>query len=258
MTQNSLNTTLSGQTGTGNTVGSDSPSLTGQVDCGSANTFKINSAASPVFSNTGEISLDTGITDYNTQLSYYDGTNNAIAPAVLTSDLDSTDRNVVVYDALNNKFDLQNVTPPTPAGLIQYVTSVSNVDDTTTSTVFVDTSLSVTITPTSATNAIIVVAHGAAFCQRNSGTIDQRSGRFRVIRSGGPSDLGYYEFGRILQVNSLLALPSYAPIGILTREVPGVTTPITYILQFSSFLNSGVITSLNGGYSFMIAMEITP
>jgi len=63
--------------------------------------------AAPTTNATGEIALDTTITDHQPLLQYYDGGENMTAIAIDTAQLPALDNEIVKYDAVADKFVLE-------------------------------------------------------------------------------------------------------------------------------------------------------
>lgn len=80
---------------------------TGVYDFGGADSFEIPNAAAPTTDATGEIALDTTITDHQPFLQYYDGGENMSVIAIDTAELPALDNEIVKYDAATDKFVLE-------------------------------------------------------------------------------------------------------------------------------------------------------
>jgi len=82
-------------------------STTGAYDFGSVTSLEIPNAAAPTTDVTGEIALDTTITDHQPLIQYFDGGENMTVIAIDTAQLPATDNEIVKYDAATDKFVLE-------------------------------------------------------------------------------------------------------------------------------------------------------
>lgn len=69
--------------------------------------FDMPSGAAPTTNATGEIALDTTITDHQPLLQYFDGGENMSIIAIDTAELPATDNEIIKYDAATDKFVLE-------------------------------------------------------------------------------------------------------------------------------------------------------
>lgn len=109
-----------------------------------------------------------------------------------------------------------------PAGsVLQVVQSTSTPFDTTTSTSFVDTSLSGTITPTSASSTILVCITSNIGASTNSGStvIAINRGATKIVETGGV----YSGTGGI-----------YVPFAHNFEDSPSTTSAVTYTVRFKT------------------------
>jgi len=86
---------------------SDKLNLSQQIDAGGATSFELPNSAAPTTNATGEVALDTTITDHQPFLQYYDGGENMTVIAIDTAELPATDNEIVKYDAATDKFVLE-------------------------------------------------------------------------------------------------------------------------------------------------------
>lgn len=70
--------------------------------------MQIPNDATPTTDATGELALDTTITDHQPLLQYYDGGENMTVIAIDTSELPALDNEIVKYDAATDKFVLES------------------------------------------------------------------------------------------------------------------------------------------------------
>lgn len=80
---------------------------TGAHDFGGATSVEVPNSAAPTTDATGEIALDTTITDHQPLLQYYDGSKNMSVIAIDTAELPALDNEIVKYDAATDKFVLE-------------------------------------------------------------------------------------------------------------------------------------------------------
>lgn len=79
---------------------------TGDQNFGGA-VFEITNSATPTTDATGEIALDTTITDHQPLLQYFDGGENMTVIAIDTAQLPALDNELIKYDAATDKFVLE-------------------------------------------------------------------------------------------------------------------------------------------------------
>ena len=126
-------------------------------------------------------------------------------------------------------------------GVLQVVNATAGASQSTTSSTFVDTTLSASITPTSSTSKILVICQPNIRVYNNSGS-DAR-GDFRILR--GSTEVSkfrarcydYGGSGAILDIGSSL-------VGL---DSPATTSSTTYKMQYAK--HQGVAVELNGGGS---------
>ena len=232
---NALNNSLSGQTGTGSFSGDTSPVLTGNIDFGSATTLKIPNSAAPTISASGDTAVDTTITDFNGLIKYHDGVETCVAVGIPVADLSTTNGDIVTYNSAGSKFTMSTPSAGGSGKIVNYSIVTSSVDDSTSSTSYVDTSLTGSITPTNASNLIFIRAFGYATCYFSSGTAEaNRDGDYLIRRTTGSAlDLSYARVGRDSEQTSSSLMTSYMPILICAQETAGSTTIHTYRLRHS-------------------------
>ncbi len=81
--------------------------FTGVHDFGGATSTELVNSATPTTDATGEIALDTTITDHQPLWQYYDGAENMTVIAIDTAQLPAVDNEIVKYDADTDKFVLE-------------------------------------------------------------------------------------------------------------------------------------------------------
>ena len=130
----------------------------------------------------------------------------------------------------------------TPAGggkVLQVVQAISTTDADTTSTSFVDTTLSVTITPTSATSKIFLLATFTHQARLSTG-ITQTYGGLQMVRGATvlqTNGIGYYQSGTSAnidtrQTTTMQYLDSPATTSSTTYKIQYKTNDSTYTTHF--------------------------
>ena len=76
-------------------------------DMGSSTSFELPQGAAPTTNATGEVALDTTITDHQPLWQYYDGGENMTLIAIDTTQLPAQDNEAIIYDAASDKFVLE-------------------------------------------------------------------------------------------------------------------------------------------------------
>lgn len=138
---------------------------TQSINLSNAEDLKIPNGASFAAAAAGEIGVDTTITDHTGLIKYHDGVEELSSIAVPTADLTTTDGHIVAYNATNNQFEM--VAPAGGGGIVvQQVTSLTTTSSSGTGTIAWDNSIpqntegdelmTLAITPTSATNRLII------------------------------------------------------------------------------------------------------
>ena len=139
-----------------------------------------------------------------------------------------------------------------PAGSVIQVVQVSTATSQgTNSTSYVDaTGLSVNITPSSASNKILVMAHieaGIGVTGTNT------HGRYRVFRDSAITvvfqSLRSYDYGASgVYITGALAMTAL--------DSPNTTSPVNYKVQFYKVVGDYMYVSAEGGWSTLTVMEI--
>ncbi len=228
---NVFGSNLAGATGTGSIVGSDSPTLTGTIDCSGAITFEIPNSAAPTTSSAGQIAIDTTITSMTPLPQFNDGSNTLYAFSIPAADLSTTDGRILTYNSASSKFTLS--TPLTQnTKIIKAAYATSSATDTTASTTFVDTSLTISYTPAGGSNTLWIIAGGSGSIQRTSGSPASRLFAFQINRSTGtPASIASTVGSRILNSPGSNAVPQYECVNVSGTEISGDTSTHTYTLQ---------------------------
>jgi hypothetical protein len=135
--------------------------------------------------------------------------------------------------------------------VVQIVYASTGSEKVSSSSSYVDTNLTATITPTSASNKILVmVTHGSNQKETNNTALQMRLFRdatqiVQMTASGGK--------------NAASDRQEFGSIAINVLDEPATTSATTYKTQFASQGNNAqVIVQLDGTLSTIILMEVTP
>lgn len=222
-TNDALNNSLSGQTGTGQYVGDTSPTLV---------TPNIGVATGTSL-NLGSSTNITGMIDDDTF-------------ATASANLAASSESIKAYvDSLASQ-------------VVQYTISTSTADDTTTSTGFVATSLSGSITPTSASNLILVIANANLAVETTGTSTTIRTATTQIYRSTGtPAGLQIGSFGRDLVSGSSVAARSISQMTLIGSETAPSTASHTYQLRYSNVSGQNTLTLLGSVFkALMLILEL--
>jgi hypothetical protein len=137
----------------------------------------------------------------------------------------------------------------------QVITAETSTTTTTTSTSFVDaTNLSVTITPTSSTSKILILA--SVLFQSWTGTSgDTAGGSYRVLRGSSTSIIDG-SFFWIQTSGSYVGEITNTPVGISYVDSPATTSATTYKIQFNKSASAQNVYAVPSGVSTITALEI--
>jgi hypothetical protein len=186
--------------------------------------------------------------DFDVALQGVDTTTKALNPATTLGDLQyrSATANTNTRLAIGSTGNVLTVaggvpTWAAPAGggkLLQVIQGTKSTASQTTSTSFVDTGLSVSITPTSATSKILV----QCFVPQMEYNTNINSGSLQIIRGASTVVIDARE-----TFNMGAASYTYArsiPVTLIKLDEPATTSALTYKLQFRSE-NASLQTSVN-------------
>jgi hypothetical protein len=249
---------LSGATGTGSFAGSDSPTLTGTIDCSGAATLEIPNSAAPTTSAAGQIAIDTTITSMTPLPQFNDGSNTLYAFSIPSADLSTTDGKILTYNSASSKFTL---TAPLTQNtkILKAAYATSSATDTTTSSSLVNTSLTINYTPVGGSNTLWVIAGGFAKNERTAASPATRIFKFNITRSTGtPATLVTANCGRIVNnTPGTNAVPQYECVNLSATEISNDTSTHTYTLQFATN-NTSTTTTFDGSTvpAFIMVFEL--
>jgi hypothetical protein len=150
-------------------------------------------------------------------------------------------------------------TSPKAGNVIQVVSATYSTSSTTTSTSFVDTGLSASITPTSSSSKILVLVSMFANSNVTSGNARDTGGSFRVVRTstaiwGSNSQPNFYIDG---STGATLSFNVHNLWNVNYLDSPATTSSTTYKIQYSAL--SGRTIGINPGStadSVLTLMEI--
>ena len=135
-------------------------------------------------------------------------------------------------------------------GIIQVKYANSTTVQTIATTTYTDTGLAVTITPTRADSAVLLMI------SLNSNGGGTNSLKLRLIRTVGGSDTTVFEVGEAL-VDYGTSNIHVQGIGTNYVDTPSTTSAVTYKVQFAGTNGSGNLSVNNNGRSDIVAMEIS-
>jgi hypothetical protein len=139
---------------------------------------------------------------------------------------------------------------PIPSGILQVVASTTTTNVTNSTNVLADTTLTATITPTSATSQILVcVTHSISKSAGNAGN----GVVLNVLR--GATDIGQLVGAHLLTSTTLLQIGTVA--GNLL-DSPATTSATTYKTQFKNLINAASVSvNNNSSTGTMILLEVS-
>ncbi len=225
-TNDGINNPLAGNEGTGKYVGDQSPSLT-TPDIGAATATSLDIGSTVVVDST----LDDD--------SFATATNTSIA----------TSESIKAY-----------VDAQVAAGgqVVQYVVATDTTDDTSTSQTLANSSLTASITPTSATNRIVVISNAYVTFTTGSAATNYSVTTDLYRTTGTPATIqGSFGNGIVFGSNVTGANTLHVNTMIGT-EIAGDTNLHTYYLRFARLASSGTATchGASGKTKIMIILEL--
>jgi hypothetical protein len=135
------------------------------------------------------------------------------------------------------------------SSIIQMVSATTTTQLLTTSATYVDTGLSVTITPTKTTSTIVLVISQEAYVE---GAGDGNA-NLQIIR--GASTL-VHEYARALGCNAPTSIS--ANISMISVDAPATTSAVTYKTQIRKASGSGQVgAQVSSGRSYVLAFELS-
>ncbi|MBU3613187.1 hypothetical protein [Polynucleobacter sp. MG-27-Goln-C1] len=143
-----------------------------------------------------------------------------------------------------------------PSGsVIQVVNSTSTSEVWTSSSSFVDTGLSASITPTNTANKILVIVSQALFPQSNVGGRDEAECRIALLRGATNISEQGCQIGIIGFGNQKRADTSQS---ITLLDSPNTTSPVTYKTQMRGTGYENVYAQRSSFRSSITLIEVTP
>ena len=144
--------------------------------------------------------------------------------------------------------------------IVQYVLATSSNDDTTTSASMQASSLSGTITPTSASNRIVAIVFAPTSAVRAAGSPTDIFMDVRIRNTTNSTTLGTARSGGVLIAASSAAAQFYGGTMVMGYETAPSTSATTYQLQFMSGTATNVTASIQGssrGPAMMMLLELS-
>jgi hypothetical protein len=144
--------------------------------------------------------------------------------------------------------------------VVQYVLATSSNDDTTTSASMQASSLSGTITPTSASNRIVAIAFAPTSASRAAGSPSDIFMDLRIRNTTNSTTVGQARAGGSLIAASSVVAPFYGGTMIMGYETAPSTNATTYQLQFSSGTATNVTAAIQGstrGPAMLMLLELS-
>ena len=142
--------------------------------------------------------------------------------------------------------------------VVQIVTATTTTSTTNLTATYADTTLTATITPTSASNKVLVFVNQNGCSKRSdSGGNTNTWLLLRLLRAGTEITLGEQMGG---YNNSSSAIDSFGTCAITYLDAPATTSATIYKTQFAGPASSsgGMVVQANSSVSFITLMEVTP
>lgn len=162
--------------------------------------------------------------------------------SVYRTDLGYTERYYGLYNASTNPAGR------TPAGwykeagqIVQVVYGISSTGITNSTQTFIDTTLTATITPTSATSRILVLVSQAGLSKSDGSAVNGLW--LMLVKNNVPTQI----FGYAIGLNFLVQNTYLGEAGTVFSEIAGTTSPITYKTQFRNEAASASVGLQGGG-----------
>jgi hypothetical protein len=144
--------------------------------------------------------------------------------------------------------------------VVQYVLATSSNNDTTTSSSMQASSLSASITPTSASNRILAIVFAPTSAVRAASTPTDIFMDMRIRNTTDSTTLATSRTGRVLSTGSSSSLYSYSSSFLMGYETAPSTSATTYQLQFASGAATNVTAAIEGssrGPAMMMLLELS-
>ena len=145
-------------------------------------------------------------------------------------------------------FDGTNYTPKVAGKILQVVNALINIEANTTSSIYTSTGITASITPSSITSKIIIIANIAGVYKIGTNTFCN----FRLMRNvGGTAQLAY----GVNYTNNVAEIYSTVPISF--TDSPASISQQTYTVEFNNQNSVGTITTQHNATSSIILMEVS-
>lgn len=164
-----------------------------------------------------------------------------------------------VHDTLDHT-GLTGVGGAAGAGsILQIVTALSTANDTTTSTTYQASSLSLAITPQQSNSKLLIEVSGEFNAYRAAGTILERYGWVRIYNTTNSVQVHEEVRGRNLIATNAAVATGFLPIGLRGIYTVNSTAARTFRLEFKSGLATNTEVAIRGDRgagAMMTIMEI--
>ena len=164
---------------------------------------------------------------------------------------DANSNQVATYD---NIYGILQQPSGLPGSVAQVVTATFNSRSTTTSSTYVNTVLTASITPTASTSKIIITASASCYIYNYDNEQD-----LRINRNGTTEVVGSYRFNKVYLPTEGAAQENWNPISITVSDSPASTSPVTYTVQQRCTNGTSALVgfgSNDAGSSSIVLMEI--
>jgi hypothetical protein len=147
------------------------------------------------------------------------------------------------------------------AGMVrQVVESNTTTGASVTGTTWTDTGQSVTITPTSASSKVLILAHLPLFLSRDTGTINSAAGGSRLVR-GSTAIVQYAVYQHLVSITGLSGVTEFlhgVVVPFMFLDSPATTSATTYKTQMRGDIADDFVASMTFGDSraSIVALEI--
>ncbi len=141
--------------------------------------------------------------------------------------------------------------------IVQVVTAVSTTKDDTTSATFVDSSLSLAITPTFSTSILIIEVSGLCTARRVAGTILERMSIVAIRNVTDAVIVTQSNRGQFLVATNAAEGAQYCAIALRGRYTVNSLTARTFRLQHAAGVVTNVESSIRGDVTGGVLMTIT-
>ena len=144
--------------------------------------------------------------------------------------------------------------PVFPGQVLQVVSAVYSTETTTSFTTFTSTGLSASITPSSASNKILVIHSGTG---GSNGTVVNNSNEFTIFRgTTSGTNLGSSEGLLTTYTDAVSTFRVFGNLSMIVLDSPSTTSPQTYTVAMKSITGQTAVAQKFNIPSTLILMEI--